>query len=405
MLSRNANNTTTKRKANNQPARNAKRAMFFPSRFTLHASEYTRLRLANGCVVHLLGERHDDYSRCFPPKLFNIPCLIREIVRLGKQRQRQVDLYIERRASQLHPDSAQTGERHLRETLNAYKSIIPLQGGNVKRSNHFRTHIADLRDAVHHPFLMYMFRKNFHLVDNENNFLSDFESNSNNNIVYTHPTTSKFSRNMRRLQGDKFSTIALENNHYYELKPEHRSPNRVRSLVNAVVKSNTYSTSFDRSEHAGYRPHAWFNANRRAPNNRHLPPNPRRNATSFDGKDVSRLRKQILKLGHGLDAAMIQLYDMMYGTTYRHMDILLTDMYAIARMLYYAGYGKTKVATPSKVAMLYGGALHAQNQRVILHGLDMLTDSRFGIKEEYHAADPEEDPELQIRQFKTGLEP
>ena len=94
-----------------------------------------------------------------------------------------------------------------------------------------------------------------------------------------------------------------------------------------------------------------------------------RNATTFDGADVSRLRKSLLKLRPDVRDKLIDKVGAL-SMSYDHpFDIMsmLVDAYAVARMLYYAGYGTTRpVEGTSAVQFSHAGAFHTVTQYKLL---------------------------------------
>jgi hypothetical protein len=178
-----------------------------------------------------------------------------------------------------------------------------------------------------------------------------------------------------------------------------------RAIAHAIVKSDAYAPHSEANTHRRAAENFYYaHAQNRLNDSKAVPPTTRRNATTYNGKTVSRLRKQVLKLGHGLDAAMLHLYDILYYTEYEYADLLLTDMYAVARMLYYAGYGKRKVANPSKVVVMYNGGLHTLNQRLILLALDAHSGGKLGAVEQAFRLDNSNDPHaMKITNFVSGF--
>lgn len=346
----------------------------FPSKFYLDgALMYSRLRFNTGCTLHIFGERHANTDTCRPPKFYTIPCLIDDLVKVGKETKKQIDVYIERRASQLHPKSVQgRNEKSLHGMLLKYKNIIPFQQGAPKnvQSQYVRMHVTDLRNSVYHPFVLWSFMEN--------------EANTPQNEFDPYHL--------------EFQVMG-----WSPMQQRAVSQNR-RRILDTLLKSNSYANNVGSHFHNNYR--SRINPIYGKPFNQEVPFNPRRNMTTYKQKSVSRLRKQILKLGRGLDTAMLRLFDRLYYQNYALASVLITDMYALARMLFYAGFGKQHIRSPSKVAVLYGGALHAHNQRFLLHALDLETKGALGIAKEdflYELLD-EPDAELYIKKFKTGFE-
>lgn len=92
----------------------------------------------------------------------------------------------------------------------------------------------------------------------------------------------------------------------------------------------------------------------------------KRNSTRYDGKSVSRVRKQLLKLPAALRNSLVQsVYATLKQSKYgqRYLAMFLMDVAQMARMLHYAGYGSS---SPSKVLVSYGGAWHTHNMAVLL---------------------------------------
>jgi hypothetical protein len=96
-----------------------------------------------------------------------------------------------------------------------------------------------------------------------------------------------------------------------------------------------------------------------------------RNATKHEGKSVSRVRKQLLKLPAGLRSALIAAaYDVLPKTGWqsrmKSLSAMLMDVAHLARMLYYAGHG---APAPAKVLVSYDGAAHTSRMGMMLDHL------------------------------------
>lgn len=91
-----------------------------------------------------------------------------------------------------------------------------------------------------------------------------------------------------------------------------------------------------------------------------------RNSTRHNGKSVSRVRKQLLKLPAKLRQSLIQsVYALFKQAKYSHrlLAMFLMDAAQAARMLFYAGHGS---GSPSKVLVSYGGSWHTHSMAVLL---------------------------------------
>ena len=83
----------------------------------------------------------------------------------------------------------------------------------------------------------------------------------------------------------------------------------------------------------------------------------RRNSTTHEGRSVSRVRKQLLKLPAALREQLITAF---YGLPPDEfgISVLLMDLAHLARMLYYAGHGAPQ---PARVLVSYDGGAHTDN--------------------------------------------
>lgn len=106
-----------------------------------------------------------------------------------------------------------------------------------------------------------------------------------------------------------------------------------------------------------------------------------RNATSYRGSgDISRVRKQLLKLPAPL-RARLRAEAGRIAATFRggrkpealHLLTLLMDVHLVARMLYYAGYGvdRPQGGTAGTV-VAHGGAAHTDNWLLLLRAVGVV---------------------------------
>jgi hypothetical protein len=366
-----------------------------PSSFELNGIvAYARMRLGSGTVIHLVGEDHaleKPRAECVRPRCLSIDEFLEGMVALSKASARQLDMYIERRASQIwNPDVTRSygDPGKLMRIRNKYQNHIPVSRRPYTPLVHARIHVGDPRDVVFHPHVYALFEYGMnrqrlfydsHVERPEN----DIRKNVNALLAGTYKRrTYKNTNEAQRLKGNPYIEEGIKRN---ETK---------KRTANTIVKSNSYGTNLPLNKQ-------WRG---RDEQRRVLEPF-HRDATTYAGRSVSRIRKQILKLGHGLDEAMVQMYDLLYHSGYYHEYLLLADMYQIARLLYYAGYGKTKVKVPSKVAIAYVGFSHVSNQRNMLYVLDRLTGGEvLHLQEDVKVPKNPNNTFLVVRNFRSGFE-
>jgi hypothetical protein len=345
------------------------------------ASVYARLALGNGSVVHLVGERHGDSLTCFhckKPNCFRTyNALVAELLRQARSTDQQLDVFVERRASMLwHPDRNET----LSRLLKGYKKIVPLfaeERGGATQDRHVRMHLGDLRDFELHPFTVAR-------------FLNELKNANVRNKVE------------KQRRPTRAEVLAMLNAPHPYQPPYFVDVDRL-DLVRATLYSNAYNKNGPKFENHVKTGGRFFDNHMRGASHR-SPLVKTRNATTFEGASVSRLRKQIMKLGHGLDKAMFALFDKLYRRNYSFSYLLLTDMYAVSRMLYYAGYGKTLPDKPSKVVIWFGGSEHTFNMVHMLHALDKLSGGVLGVRVESERQTKGGCLRIPMAEWRTGFE-
>ena len=332
------------------------------------ALSYARLRLGNGCVIHLLGEFHHTPAGADSGST-GIIDLVDSIMNRGAARGVQTDLYLERRAGQLlgQPTRSELSSGTLQKLLNKHREHFPLfpHGRVVKTLPHARVHMGDIRDARLDPFQMTLFN---HL------YKRSFGNRPNENVVGRAANALLNAPSVPRAPLDKNTANELE----------------------AVLRSNTYTGQHFDNYHSTARFYGHTN-------NAHDYKKFRRDVTTFEGAAVSRLRKQLLKLDHGLGDAMLAIFDRWFLKGYHHSYILLTDMYQIARMLYYAGYGKQRPATPSRVIVSVVGSTHVANMWHLFKALDKVSRGALGLRPECFVHTTSEAKPLTIPRFEFGF--
>jgi hypothetical protein len=297
---------------------------------------YKHVVLNNGVKVHLFGETHDVISTCktcTKPNCVTLTEYVSKLVIQARKNKQYLDVFIEsemldKRWTPLANRWMSGNEFNQKYSDYSAEVRVTVQLGRTKKNADWvRAHQIDIRGKELHPFL-----------------------GANNLINHASYQLKNLEPDIGKIYGNSFLEFFV-----------------------AMLDSDTYTQDMLRHEH---KIRSLPQVGVRRQSRRHYAAKYPRNVTSYGNRtNISRVRKALLKLRPDIarrirDEAVSMAHKLSHRRQYGDYGhgygvflnmALMMDVYTVARMLYYAGYGTT--APPegtSAVQLAHGGAAHTR---------------------------------------------